>query len=1033
MMNYRKLNNITGWVVFAIALLSYMLTVAPTASFWDCGEFIAVANELEVPHPPGAPFFLLVGRIFAIFAPSPDKVAYFVNLVSVFSGAFTSLFVCWTITMFAKKVIAPDEENPSLDKILAILFSGVVGGLACTYADSIWFSTVEAEVYAMSAFFTAVLFWLMLKWEARANEPNNLRWIILIAYTIGLSIGVHLLNLLAIPAIALIYYNKKYNFSPMGALAAIGISFVILAVILFGVNQVTFDIAWGFEKFFVGTENTDGETSGLGMPFGTGIVVFIIMLLALLAFGIHYTHKKKFVLANTAILSLTMIYLGFSSYAIIFIRSKANTPIDENNPENIVDFLKFLKREQYGETPALMYGPMYNAQAVQEKDGKMNYVKILHKTRYTEEGYRKEYEYTPGSKKLFPRMYSSAHYDSPLNGYKNFVRDKGDDENSPYDDNPTLGDNIRYFFQYQCYHMYLRYFLFNFVGRSSDIQDSDWESGLNFVKTAKMPESMRKDPTRNHYYALPLLLGLLGLVWQYNYAKKDFWVVMLLFLFTGLMIIVYLNTPPAQPRERDYAFAGSFQTFTIWIGLGVVGLTEIIRKFLKDKASLVSGVLSLILVPGIMAKENWHDHSRAGNYVAPDSAYNMLNSCAENAIIFTNGDNDTFPLWYIQEVENVRPDVRVVNLSLLNTDWYIHQLKNQKSNQSDPLPISLPESYYIGERNAYAPFKKQIKRVPVDKESFIKNQKIDIPSLESGNMEWEVAPRGGGDQTYLLKQDLLILDMVETNAKQGWKRPIYFAITIPTSSFVSLSDFFQMEGMAYRLTPVRFSKSGNPYGGHIAQDIMYENLMKKFRFRNLDNPDIFYDANVVRMVSNFRNNFYRLVNDYVEEVNRLENENLALAASGNAGAERLAANKSRIEFLKQRGIEVNDYSMKVIDDRAVQAEAYFLALMARNYNRLGSKDKSDKLYQIAKDRAIEKLKYAKDTKTALPEDDLNLYALQVMMQLHNDDQEFTKAAEMAKLYAEYSGDAQFLEYARQIEARAKQTDTSKITDSTQNK
>ncbi|MCS7073297.1 MAG: DUF2723 domain-containing protein, partial [Bacteroidia bacterium] len=555
-MNYRFLNNVVGWVVFGIALVIYLMTVAPTASFWDCGEFIAVANELEVPHPPGAPLFLLIGRCFAMFASSPEKVAYMVNLVSVLSSAFTSMFIFWIITALGKKIIAPSQENPDIFSTITLMLAGVVGALASTFCDSVWFNAVEAEVYAMSSFFTALVIWLMLKWEARADEPDHLKWIILIAYMMGLSVGVHLLNLLTIPALALIYYFRKYPFSWVGALSAFGISVFILAFIQYGISQITFDIAWSFEKFFTGTIN-NGKTTGLGLPFGTGLTIWLLILFAGLITGIYISEKRKLVWLNTALISIVMIYIGFSSYAIILIRSNANPPIDENNPENIINFLSYMKREQYGDRP-LAFGNMYNAIAIDEKEGQPTYLKLSKEKRYVVGEPKREYEYREGASRVFPRMYSSQHYDAGPFGYKNFVKNKGSDPNSPYDDKPTGGENLSFFFKYQVWHMYVRYFLWNFVGRESDIQDYDWESGLELAKLNKMPDFLRNDHTRNHYFFLPLILGLLGISWQVSKSKKDALVVGMLFFFTGLAIVLYLNQTPQQPRERDYSYAGSF-------------------------------------------------------------------------------------------------------------------------------------------------------------------------------------------------------------------------------------------------------------------------------------------------------------------------------------------------------------------------------------------------------------------------------------------------------------------------------------------
>jgi hypothetical protein len=1010
-MEYKKINNYVGWGVFLIATLVYLLTVAPTASFWDCGEFIAVSNELEVPHPPGAPLYLLIGRLFAIFAPTSETVAYAINLVSVFSSSFTILFLFWTITMLGKKILAPNEENPDKNTTLSIMLAGALGALTCTFLDSFWFNAVEAEVYAMSSLFTAAVVWLMLKWEARANEPNNLKWIVLIAYLMGLSIGVHLLNLLTIPSLALIYYYKKTEKPTFfGVISALLVGAVILAFIQYGVIQTTFDIIKQLEIFLTGYENEQNHQYGLGLPFGTGLTLGLLILIGGLIFLIYYTQKNQMPVYNAVFVSILMIYIGYSSYALIFIRSQANPPIDENNPEDVMAMLSYLKREQYGDRP-LFFGPMYNARPMEDvsKKGKPIYLKVPNKKRYFLESYRKEPKYPPGTERFFPRMYSTSHYNSGQFGYFNFVKNKGSDPNDPYDDSPTGQENMKFFWKYQVYHMYLRYFLWNFVGRESDVQDSDWEDGLIKAPGKNVPEFYRKDETRNHYYFLPLIMGLLGLFWHYSRSKKDFLIVLTLFFFTGLAIIIYLNQTPSQPRERDYSYAGSFQTFCIWIGLGVLALKEILEQNKIKIPVAVQGGVTIALVPGIMAAANWKDHSRAGNYVAPDSAYNLLNSCAPNAILFTNGDNDTFPLWYLQEVEGVRTDVRIVNLSLLNTDWYIDQLKNQKSNDSDPLPISLPLDQYIGERNAYSPFPTQVVEVPVNKEDLVKNGVVkekDLDKVESP-MLWEIKSR---NNQYLLKQDLLIKDMILTNAKQGWKRPIYFAITIPQSSYVNLMDYFQLEGLAYRVVPIK-SKGSQYSFGRTEREIMKENLLKKFRFRGLNDPSVFNDANIKRMVGNFRSNFFRLAMSYIEEIEVLEKE----LQNPKIDPKRKQEIEQIISQNQKEAKEVLDYSRKVITDEAVPTESYNLAINARAYMKIKEEKIAEELIQLAKKRAFDSFTYDKIRyKGRIDSESLDMYACQLIMRTYTEAKKFDKLKAFGAELSQITGDPQFEIYTKQF-------------------
>lgn len=1039
-MNYKKLNNITGWLVFGIALITYLLTVAPTASFWDCGEFIACANELEIGHPPGNPIYLLLGRIFAMFAfGNVENIAYMVNLLSVFSAAFTVLFIFWSVTIIAKKIVANDDEEPSMADKLLILLSGAVAALTTTFLDTFWFNAVEAEVYAMSSFFTAIVFWLMLKWEQRADQAQHFRWIILIAYMMGLSIGVHLLNLLAIPALALVYYFRKYEFSWAGVAKTIGISVGILGFILFGITQSTIKVVKWFELIFTGTTNPDGTiNTGMGMPFGTGGVIFGLIALGIIGFGLWYSIKKKNVWLNTSILSLIAVYIGFLSYAVIFIRSSVDPPIDENNPENVIDFDSFVSREQYGDKP-LFSGPLFNARPVSLENDKKNYYvlsekdvngEIKHK-KYIQDGYKQKYKYASTDKIFFPRMYSPSHYNKGPFGYVNFVSNKGMDPNNPADDKPSGGDNMKFFFEYQIKHMYIRYFMWNFVGRTSDVQDDDWqnggwESGLNFSKTESMPDWMRNSKSRNHYFFLPLLLGILGAVWNYKKDKKKFAIIALMFFFTGLAIVIYLNQIPLEPRERDYVYAGSFQTFSMWIGLSVIGLKELLEKYVKLKGNAVyaAGAIALLASPVILAVENWDDHSRAGRYIAPDSAYNLLNSCEKNAILFTNGDNDTFPLWYIQEVEGVRTDVRVVNLSLLNTDWYIERLKKQ-ANESDPLPITIPESEIIGDKNAIVPFKPTLVNLPVDKNAILKNKVVsqsEINQVESP-MKWQINPTFQGQ--YIMKSEYVILDLILNNAKNGWKRPIYFAVTIPQSSYMNLMNYFQLEGLAYRLIPINTPSNPNSITlGKVDKDKMYNNLVKNFKLRNLDNPNVYYDDNIRRMVSNFRIQYMRLAESYITDAEKLDqvvqNKNLLLKVLETQEADQssidslnnvIADAEKNAPIYRKKALEVINYSLTKMTDEAVMMEPYTLVLMARTLEKAGDKKKAEELFKKAEDRAFGTLNYKK-AENKLAEDQYNMYAVQMLFQTFLDKGDFDNAIRIGERVQQLNGDPKFVEFAK---------------------
>lgn len=715
MENFRRYNLILGWGVFLVSLIVYLLTMEPTASFWDCGEFIATAYKMEVGHPPGAPFFMILGRFFTLFAGGDvTKVAVTMNILSATASAFTILFLFWTLTHLVRKFFTKEEQQGPV-AVITIFGAALVGSLAYTFSDSFWFSAVEAEVYSTSSLFTAVVFWAILKWENVADEPGANRWLILIAYLMGLSIGVHLLNLLAIPAIIMVYYFRKYTPTIRGVVAALAVSVGILGVVNYMLIPGLTAIAGKFELVFV---------NGMGLPFYSGVIVYALLLFGGLVAGIYLTHKRGKVLWNTILLAFFVIVVGYSSYAIIVIRSSANTPLDESNPDTVFSLLEYLNRDQYGDNP-LVYGAYFNHRPIDIKYDKPSYHKGEDK--YHRVDKNREYVYDASAKGIFPRMWSST--DRHANEYMywggmseaELYDVRRDAEGNPqmnqmggysYDRSravgrPTFGQNLRFFFRYQVGYMYLRYFMWNFAGRQNDIQGhgeltkGNWISGIKFIDQARlgpqedMPSIIVDNKGHNKYYLLPLLLGLAGAFYHYKKHNKDFWVLGLLFVLTGFAILVYLNQYPIQPRERDYAYAASFYAFAIWIGIGVAGLIEWASR--EKRSVVTAGALvlaSLILVPGIMAKENWDDHDRSDRYTAPAFARNFLNSCLPGGIMFTNGDNDTFPLWYIQEVEGVRTDVRIVNLSYLTADWYIEQMK-QTFYDSYALPISMEREHYV--------------------------------------------------------------------------------------------------------------------------------------------------------------------------------------------------------------------------------------------------------------------------------------------------------------------------------------------------
>nr|MCU0383354.1 DUF2723 domain-containing protein [Cyclobacteriaceae bacterium] len=681
-MKFQKINNLTGWFVFAIALVTYWLTMEQTASYWDCGEFIAVSYKLEVPHPPGAPLFLLIGRLFSFLAMGDvTQVAYWINFASVLASAFTILFLFWSIVLFGRKLLAINKrEEITNEHTWMLMGAGLVGSLAYTFSDTFWFSAVEAEVYAMSSFFTAWVVWAMLKWDVIEDEARANRWLILIFYMMGLSIGVHLLNLVTIPALALIYYFKKY--SP--TLSGIVLTLITSLLLIFLINVIIIPglptFAGNMEIFFV---------NSLRLPFNSGIIVFILLLLGAIVYGIYYTQKNGYALANTFVLSFAFILIGYSCYTLVVIRSNYNPPINQNDPSDPISFVSYLKREQYGSRP-LLSGPYYDAQPVDMIEGDPVYKKG--KDRYVEVDRKMSYKYDPTRTTILPRIWiaeNKSEYEEILGLREN--------------QKPTFSDNLRYMFKHQISWMYMRYFMWNFAGRESDIQGADWLGPKQWFK--ELPETLKNNKGRNNLFMIPFLLGLVGMFYQLVYDQKNMAVVALLFVLLGVAIVVYLNGPPSEPRERDYIYAGSYYAYCFWIGLAVIGLAKTISGVIKNtKLSAVVATLLGLTAPGIMLANNWDDHNRNHRYFSVDSAYNYLQSCAPNAVLFTGGDNDTFPLWYNQEVEGVRTDMRVIVLSYYNTDWYVGQSMRQ-TYESTPLPYTLTlDNYRQGGPNDYLPY-----------------------------------------------------------------------------------------------------------------------------------------------------------------------------------------------------------------------------------------------------------------------------------------------------------------------------------------
>ena len=1030
MKQYNKINNLVGWLTFAVAAFTYCMTIEPTASFWDCPEFITTGYKLEVGHPPGAPFFMLTANLFSQFASDATQVAKMVNIMSALMSAACILFLFWSITHLTKKLICPDDKEMTTGKLITIMGSGLVGALAYTWSDTFWFSAVEGEVYAYSSLFTAVVFWLILKWENRANEPHSDRWLILIAYLTGLSIGVHLLNLLCIPAIVLVYYYKKNpNANLKGSLIALAGSMILVAVVLYGIVPGIVKVGGWFELLFV---------NDFGLPFNTGVIIYMIILAASIIWGVYesYTVKSRkrmnisflttvgllgipfyghgwssvfigiIVLAilaiylfanigekyrvsartlNTSLLAMMMIVVGYSSYAVIVIRSSANTPMDQNSPEDIFTLGEYLGREQYGTRP-LFYGqtyaskpalkpteggcvydveegaPVYQRKEKERPDEKDSYEIVRHKT---------EYKYAQNM--LFPRMYSDAHaqaYEDWLGGVEG--------RQVPYDQCgemimvkiPTQWDNIKFFFIYQLNYMYWRYFMWNFSGRQNDIQgngevsNGNWITGIPFIDEAlvgpqeDMPFDIINNKGHNVYYMLPLLLGILGLLFQAYAGKKGiqgFWITFFLFFMTGIAIVLYLNQTPYQPRERDYAYAGSFYAFCIWIGFGVAALAKGLQKYGKLSPVIAGSVATVLclLVPIQMGAQNWDDHDRSNRYVCRDFGANYLESCEPNAVIFTNGDNDTFPLWYAQEVEGIRTDVRVCNTSYLQTDWYINQMKKQ-AYESDPLPISWqPEDYVQGTRDAAYVFPMtdksidlktaldfvrsndpKFKKIPginqeldyipaqtltmgVDSAAVMAAGVIDTANLPYLQKEMKIDLKG---KDVLGKQELIILDMLQTN---DWNRPIYYAITVSPDQFVKLDPYFQQTGMAYQIVPMETQGTVRS----INTEKMYDNVMNKFKWGGVNTPGVYLDENVMRMCKSYR-----------------------IALFSKLAAALVAEGKN------EKALNVLDKAMEVLPPENVPLDYSALSL-GELYYELGQKEKAEMVYKGIADNALRSINW----------------------------------------------------------------------------
>ena len=965
--------------MFAISFIVYAITVEDTASFWDCGEFIAVSYKLEVPHPPGAPFYLLLGRIFSFLAlGNVEKISLAINFLSVITSAFTILFLFWTITHFSKKIFETNNNNSNI----LVISSGIIGSLSYTFTDSFWFSAVEAEVYAMSSFFTAFVFWAILKWENIQDEKKKNRWIILIAYMMGLSIGVHLLNLVTIPALALIiYFHKTKKINLLGIFYTLIISAFLIGFIMVGIIPGLPTLASNFEIFFV---------NSLNLPFGSGIIFFSISLFLGLVYSIIYSQQKQIVWLNTSLIALSFVLIGYSSYSLVLIRSSFNPPIDENNPENILSFISYLKREQYGNRP-LFHGQYYDAEVIDQKQEKIVYKRGKEKYEIKEKSF--SYVYDPKRTTIFPRMYSGSN-PNHKERYREIV---GLSQN----EKPNFSDNLEFMFKYQIGHMYLRYLLWNFSGRESDIQDANWLS-IN-DKFKNVPDEIFNNKARNNYYMIPLILALMGLFFHYFKDKKNFSVVMALFILTGVALVIYLNSPPSEPRERDYIYAGSYYAFSIWIGIGVLSIFSIFSSILKNnKISLLISIFIGIISPIILCIENWDDHDRSNRYLSVDSAKNLLASCAPNSILFTGGDNDTFPLWYVQEVEGFRTDVRVIVLSYFNTDWYIDQMRSKK-NKSEKLKFLLTnENYEQGGLNDYLPYinNPKINDASINLNAYLnliksENKGIQVPAslsnyniLPSKSLYLDIDTNNPNlkkiipqqflkylvnrliinlkdNKSGLEKKDLAILDFINSN---NWERPIYFNNTSLNGTNLNFKRNVIQEGLAYRLLPL---VNPNTSKNFINTNIMYDNMINKFYWRELDNEKTYYSEDHRGFVLNYRATFNTLASELIKNGETEKAKNVI---------------KTCLELIPDKAVNYDHFSVQKVDMLLSMGEDE----IANNIAEITSK-RSDQMLEYLMNNNINN-KYQIQR---------NLVSLNALARAYNKDGQYELASKYNELFEKH--------------------------------
>ena len=977
-MSFKKLNNLVGWGVFAIATIVYFLTMEPTVSWWDCGEYISTAYKLQVGHPPGAPTFQLIGRFFTLFAfGDVTKVAMMINIMSCLCSSFTILFLFWTISMLAQKIWMREGDNSSKVNQWTVLAASAIGALAYTFTDSFWFNAVEGEVYAMSSLMTAITFWAILKWEKVSEEPNHYRWIILIAYLIGLSIGVHLLNLLAIPAIVYVVYFKKYKFSWKGFIWS-----GVIAVALTGFIQVILipaivSLAGKFEIFFV---------NSIGAPFNFGTVFYFVLIICAIVVGLWLTAKYNRPVLNTVILSFMFILIGYSSFFMLVIRANANTPINENEPKDAVSLLSYLKREQYGSWP-LLYGPYYTAKPYDVTEGTPIYYKDHNKGKYVVVAQNPgEYIYDDNVQTLFPRMWNGSKktftstYERYIDKSKMHVTTqmtpRGTAERVMI---PTFGQNLKFFIDYQCGWMFWRYFLWNFVGRQNDtegqgeIEHGNWVSGIGFIDNPRLgnqndlPRTMQS-PAHTEYYFLPLILGLIGLFYQLKYDPKNCWVVFLLFFMTGLAIIMYLNQTPYQPRERDYSYAGAFYAFAIWMGFGVLGIINGLHKVVKNQSvATIIATAACLCVPILMAAQGWEGHNRSGKTSALDWGKNYLTNLPENAVIFTRGDNDTFPLWYVQEVEGYRTDVRVCNFMLSSGYWYVHQM-GRKIYESEKLPLTLTPSQYdngihesisiqdvipgpvelidviefvksdnprtkgtngAGQKVDYFPTRKL--KLTVDKEKVVANG--IVPESMKDEIVDEIVWTIPDKVDYLTKNEIMLLDFMATN---DWERCVYFTSLSDISNILGIDKYLHQEGLAHRFMPVIAPDYYRNAGG-VFIDGSYDLLVNKVRWGHLNEPGITVDPESYRNVSSVKMAYMRVAQSLV--------------------------NRERYD----EAITVMDKCQEFFPDEKIPYGYYYEGFFPELYYKAGAMEKGDQVLMKVAKNAVDELRYYKTLKPQFKE------------------------------------------------------------------